>query len=208
MPEWKLRQERGNQVLSDAVTESRPSWSNTTGSTVSHVRLVFALIVVAYFLDIIDASIVQVALPSIQREFIVSTADLQWVYGAYALTIAGFLMLMGRAGDVYGQKRIFMGGLIIFTIASFLGGLAPSLLALIVFRAVQGIGAAMTTVTAFAILIGLYPEGKARNSAFGIITAILSGGFAAGAVAGGIRLVTVPRLPGPFSDAPIRLATV
>src|SRR2546427_11302945 len=186
MPGRKLRQECGNQVLSDAVTESRPSWSNTTGSTVSHVRLVFALIVVAYFLDIIDASIVQVALPSIQREFIVSTADLQWVYGAYALIIAGLHMLMVRAGDVYGQKKIFMGGLIIFTIASFLGGLAPSLLALIVFRAVQGIGAAMTTVTAFAILIGLYPEGKGRNRAFGIITAILSGGFAAGAVAGGV----------------------
>src|SRR3989475_7022014 len=190
MPGLKLRQECGNQVLSDTVTESRASWSNTTGSTVSHVRLVFALIVVAYFLDIIDASIVQVALPSIQREFIVSTADLQWVYGAYALTIAGFLMLMGRAGDVYGQKKIFMGGLIIFTIASFLGGLAPSLLALIVFRAVQGIGAAMTTVTAFAILIGLYPEGKARNRAFGVITAILSGGFAAGAVAGGVFTVS------------------
>ena len=170
--------------------------------------MVFALIVVAYFLDIIDASIVQVALPSIQREFIVSTADLQWVYGAYALTIAGFLMLMGRAGDVYGQKKIFMGGLIIFTIASFLGGLAPSLLALIVFRAVQGIGAAMTTVTAFAILIGLYPEGKARNRAFGIITAILSGGFAAGAVAGGFLTVSFGWRSVMFINAPIGVVAV
>src|SRR3989441_2376450 len=117
-------------------------------------------------------------------------------------------MLMSRAGDVYGQKKIFMGGVIIFTIASFLGGLAPSLLALIVFRAVQGIGAAMTTVTAFAILIGLYPEGKARNRAFGIITAILSGGFAAGAVAGGVLKVSFCLRSVLFINAPIGLVAV
>ncbi|MDE1852416.1 MAG: MFS transporter [Thaumarchaeota archaeon] len=152
----------------------------------SHVKLVFVLIIAAYFLDIIDASIVQIALPTIQKQFATSLADLQWVYGAYALTLAGFLMLMGRAGDVYGQKRIFIIGLVIFTIASFSGGLAPSLLALIFFRLVQGVGAAMTTVTAFAIFIGLFPEGRERNRAFGIIIAVLSGGFAAGASAGGV----------------------
>jgi EmrB/QacA subfamily drug resistance transporter len=143
------------------------------------------LVLAAYFLDIIDASIVTVALPSIQRQFTVSLADSQWIYGAYAITLAGFLMLMGRAGDVFGQKKIFVAGLIVFTIASFAGGLAPSLLTLIVFRALQGIGAAMTTVTAFAIFMGLFPEGNQRNKAFGIMIAVLSGGFAAGSVAGG-----------------------
>lgn len=137
-------------------------------------------------MDIIDASIVTVALPSIRNEFAASIADSQWIYGAYAITLAGLLMLMGRAGDVYGQKKIFFAGLVVFTVASFTGGLAPSLLSLVVSRLVQGIGAAMTTVTAFAIFIGLFPEGPERNKAFGYITAVLSGGFAAGAVTGGV----------------------
>jgi len=128
-----------------------------SGAVVGHVRLIFILVVVAYFLDVIDASIVTVAAPSIKAEWAVADADLQWVYGAYALTIAGVLLLMGRAGDVYGQKKIFLAGLIIFTISSVTGGLAPFFLSLVVSRAIQGIGAAMTTVTAFAIFIGIYP---------------------------------------------------
>ena len=86
---------------------------------------------------------------------------------------------------MYGQKKIFVAGLIIFTIASFTGGIAPSLLSLVVSRSVQGIGAAMTTVTAFAIFIRLYAEGPERNKRLGYLVAVLSGGFAAGAIAGG-----------------------
>ena len=89
-------------------------------------------------------------------------------------------MLMGRAGDVYGQKKIFIAGIVLFTIASMAGGLAPSLLILIVFRALQGIGAAMSTVTAFAIFIRIFPEGPQRNKALGVLVAVLSAGFAAG----------------------------
>lgn len=157
--------------------------SNTT--IVPHVRLIFFLVIIAYFMDIIDASIVTVALPSIRVEFGASIADSQWIYGAYAITLAGFLLLMGRAGDIYGQKKVFVAGLVIFTIASFTGGVAPSLLSLIISRSVQGIGAAMTTVTAFAIFIRIFPEGPERNKALGYIVAILAGGFAAGAVIGG-----------------------
>jgi len=153
---------------------------------VARVGLIFALVIVAYFLDVIDFSIVQVALPSITATFHSALADTQWVISAYALTIAGFLLLMGRAGDIYGQKKIFVAGLVLFTIASFSGGIAPSLLVLVIFRAIQGIGAAMTTVTAFAIFIALFPEGTERNRAFGILIAVLSGGFAAGSVAGGV----------------------
>src|SRR5215831_7253169 len=178
------------------------------GHTVDHIRLIFILITVAYFLDVIDASIVQVALPSIQNQWNVSNADLQWVYGAYALTIAGFLMLMGRAGDTYGQKKIFVAGLAIFTAASFSGGLAPSLLTLVISRAVQGVGAAMTTVTAFAIFIGLYPEGPQRNRAFGVLIAILSGGFAAGAAAGGFLTVTFGWRSVMFVNTPIGLLAI
>ena len=157
-----------------------------SASPVSHVRLIFIIVIAAYFMDIIDASIVTVALPTIRTEFAASLADSQWIYGAYTITLAGTLMLMGRAGDVFGQKKIFSVGLVLFSVASFTGGLAPSLLSLVISRLVQGVGAAMTTVTAFAIFIGLFAEGPERNKAFGFITAVLSGGFAAGALAGGI----------------------
>jgi len=184
--------------LNEPTSNSRP---------VVHVGLIFGLIIAAYFMDVIDASIVTVALPTIRNQFAASLADSQWIIGAYAITLAGFLMLMGRAGDVYGQKRVFVWGVVIFTVASFLGGLAPSLLFLIFSRAVQGIGAAMTTVTAFALFIGLFPEGKQRNRALGALVAIISGGFAAGAVAGGVLTVTLGWRSVMYVNVPIGIAT-
>src|SRR5213593_56326 len=157
----------------------------SVATPIPHIRLIFLLVIAAFFMDVIDASIVTVALPSIRIEFAASIPDSQWIYGAYAITLAGFLLLMGRAGDTYGQKKIFVGGLIIFTIASFTGGIAPSLLSLVLSRSIQGVGAAMTTVTAFAIFIRIFAEGPERNKALGYLVATLSGGFAAGAVAGG-----------------------
>jgi len=157
----------------------------------------------ASFLDIIDFSIVQVALPTIRTQFLATLADSQWIIGAYGLTLAGFLMLMGRAGDVYGQKKIFTAGIILFTIASMVGGLAPSLLVLIIFRALQGIGAAMSTVTAFAIFIRIFPEGPQRNRALGVLVAVLSAGFAAGAVAGGALTVAFGWRSVMFVNVPI-----
>ncbi len=182
--------------------------SGVAAFATAHTRIIFVLILAAFFLDVIDASIVQVALPSIQKTWTVSDADLQWVYGAYALTIAGFLMLMGRAGDTLGQKKIFVAGLIIFTASSFAGGVAPSLLTLVAFRGIQGIGAAMTTVTAFAIFIGIYPEGEQRNKAFGALIAVLSGGFAAGAVLGGFLTVTFGWRSVMFVNVPIGIVAV
>src|SRR5256712_510511 len=173
---------------------------------VQHVRLIFALIIMASFLDIIDFSIVQVALPTIRTQFLATYADLQWVIGAYGLTLAGFLMLMGRAGDVYGQKKIFIAGIVLFTIASMAGGLAPTLIVLIIFRALQGIGAAMSTVTAFAIFIRIFPEGPQRNKALGVLVAVLSAGFAAGAVAGGALTVAFGWRSVMFVNVPIGIA--
>jgi EmrB/QacA subfamily drug resistance transporter len=173
---------------------------------VSRVRLIFALIVIASFLDIIDFSIVQVALPTIRTQFQASLADSQWIVGAYGLTLAGFLMLSGRAGDIYGQKKVFVGGIVLFTVASFAGGLAPSLLTLVVFRAVQGIGAAMSTVTAFAIFIGIFPEGRERNRALGVLVAVLSAGFAAGSITGGVLTVTLGWRSVMFVNVPIGIA--
>src|SRR5437867_12964808 len=95
---------------------------------VAHARLIFYLIIASVFIDIVYFSIVQVALPSIQKEFLASLADIQWVIGAYGITLAGFLMLSGRAGDIYGQKKLFISGIIVFVLSSFTAGLAPSLL--------------------------------------------------------------------------------
>src|SRR5256886_13846991 len=114
----------------------------------SRTRMTLALIIIAGFLDVIDFSIVQVALPTIRTELVVSLAESQWIIGAYGLTLAGFLMLSGRAGDIYGQTKLFVSGIVLFTVASFTGGLAPSLVSLIVSRAIQGIGAAISTATA------------------------------------------------------------
>src|SRR5881398_757002 len=129
----------------------------------SRTRLILGLIIAAGFLDVIDFSIVQVALPTIRTELVVSLAESQWIIGAYGLTLAGFLMLSGRAGDVYGQKKLFVFGIVLFTISSLAAGLSPTLLSLVVARGVQGIGAAISTVTAFAILVATFPEGRGRN---------------------------------------------
>src|SRR6266581_3691905 len=180
----------------------------SVATPVPHIRLIFLLVIAAFFMDVIDASIVTVALPSIRIEFAASIPDSQWIYGAYAITVAGFLLLMGRAGDVYGQKKIFVAGLVIFSIASFTGGIAPSLLSLVVSRAVQGVGAAMTTVTAFAIFIRIFAEGPERNKALGYLVAVLSGGFAAGAVAGGALTTFLGWRWVMFINVPIGIVTV
>src|SRR2546426_3634900 len=150
------------------------------------VRIILAIVIIACFLDVIDFSIVQVALPTIQEEFQASLASSQWIIGIYGLTMAGFLLVSGRAGDIYGQKRIFVVGIVLFTVASFTGGLAPSLLSLIVSRAIQGVGAAISTAPALAILVTTFPEGRERNRALGIFVAVLSAGFAAGSISGGV----------------------
>src|SRR5881397_302369 len=148
----------------------------------SRTRMTLALIIIAGFLDVIDFSIVQVALPTIRTELVVSLTESQWIVGAYGLTLAGFLMLSGRAGDVYGQKKLFVFGIVLFTISSLAAGLSPTLLSLVVARGVQGIGAAISTVTAFAILVATFPEGRERNGALGIFISVLS----AGSILGGV----------------------
>jgi EmrB/QacA subfamily drug resistance transporter len=154
--------------------------------TKTRTRLILVLIIAAGFLDVIDFSIVQVALPTIRTELMISLAESQWIIGAYGLTLAGFLLLSGRAGDIYGHKKLFVFGVALFTITSFTGGISPSLITLIISRAVQGIGAAISTATAFAILVATFPEGRERNRALGIFVAVLSAGFAAGSISGGV----------------------
>ena len=136
-----------------------------------------ALLCGAFFMVILDAAIVTVALPSIQTDLGFTAQGLQWVVSAYALTFAGLLLLGGRAADLLGRRRVFMVGLVLFTLASLLCGFAWSGEALIAARAFQGIGAAVMTPTALSIITTLFPEGAERNKALGIWGAL--GGFGA-----------------------------
>jgi EmrB/QacA subfamily drug resistance transporter len=144
------------------------------------------LVCMAQFMVVLDATIVNVALPSIQEDLDMSDADLQWVVNAYALTFGGFLLLGGRAGDLMGRKRIFLVGVVVFTVASLLNGLAPSSEALIVFRGLQGLGAALIAPAALSIITTTFEEGAERTKAMGVWAAIAVGGAAVGLVLGGI----------------------
>jgi EmrB/QacA subfamily drug resistance transporter len=135
---------------------------------------------------ILDASIVNVALPSMQRDFGLSTATLQWVVSIYSLTFGSFLLLSGRAGDLFGRRKLLMGGLALFSLASLAGGLAPSGIWFLVIRGIQGTGAALVAPTTLSLLTALFEEGPARNRAFGTIGSISSLGFAVGALLGGL----------------------
>ncbi len=181
--------------------------SHHLASTVN-VKAVFVLVIAAAFLDVVDFSIIQIALPTIRTEFLISLPDAQWIVGAYGLTLAGFLLLSGRAGDIYGQKRLFIFGVGLFTVASLTGGLAPSLLSLVISRAIQGIGAAISTVTALAIFAAIFPEGKERNKALGLLVAVLSAGFAAGSITGGFLTAGFGWRSVMFVNVPVGVATV
>ena len=147
-----------------------PTTITKAGSS-SRLSIVLALITLAQFMVVVDFTIVQVALPSIGREFGVSVNVLQWIITAYGLTLAGFLMLSGRVGDIYGHKKLFIIGVLLFSLASLTGGLAPSDTVLILARVVQGLGAAMASATGLSILVGAFHEGKERNRALSIFAA-------------------------------------
>src|SRR5215831_3709313 len=147
--------------------------------------VVLVLICLAQFMVVLDATIVNVALPSIQKDLNLSEANLQWIVNAYALVFGGFLLLGGRAGDLLGRKRLFLVGLVIFTTASLLDGLASSSGMLIGARAVQGLGAALISPAALSIISITFAEGAERAKALGVWAAIAIGGSAVGLVLGG-----------------------
>jgi EmrB/QacA subfamily drug resistance transporter len=145
-----------------------------------------ALLCSAFFMVILDVSIVNVALPSIQKDLHFSRADLQWVLSAYALTFGGFLLLGGRAADLLGRRRVFMAGVALFTVASLACGLSSSEGALIAARAVQGLGAAILSPSALSIISTTFEEGAERNKALGVWGAMGGSGAAVGVLAGGV----------------------
>jgi EmrB/QacA subfamily drug resistance transporter len=148
--------------------------------------VILLLVCIAQFMVILDATVVNVALPSIQKDLGLSEANLQWIVNAYTLVFGGFLLLGGRAGDLLGRKRLFLAGVVVFTVASLLNGLATNSTWLISTRALQGLGAAFISPAALAIISTIFAEGKERGKALGVWAAIASGGSAVGLVLGGV----------------------
>ncbi|HEY2543100.1 MAG TPA: MFS transporter, partial [Gaiellaceae bacterium] len=145
-----------------------------------------ALVCVAFFMTVLDVSIVNVALPSIKTSLNVSESTLQWVLIAYTITFGGLLLLGGRAADLLGRRRMFMIGMALFSAASLVCGLAGSIGLLIAARAVQGVGAAIVSPATLAIITTAFEEGSERNKALGIWGAMGGSGAAAGVLFGGI----------------------
>ncbi len=153
--------------------------------------IVLVLVCIAQFMVVLDATITNVALPSIQTDLGMSDADLQWIVNAYTLVFGGFLLLGGRAGDLIGRKRVFLAGVVLFTLASLLAGLAPSETWLIVARGLQGLGAALVSPAALSIVTTTFEEGAERTKAMGVWAAIAVGGGAVGLILGGILVDTL-----------------
>jgi EmrB/QacA subfamily drug resistance transporter len=148
--------------------------------------LALALLLGVQFMVVLDIAIVNVALPSIQNDLGFSERNLQWVVSAYALLFGGLLLLGGRVADLLGRRRLFIGGLVVFTLASLASGLAWSEAVLIGARAFQGFGAALITPAALSILTTTFPEGKERNAALGAWGAVGAFGAVAGVLLGGV----------------------
>ncbi|MHB1595802.1 MAG: MFS transporter [Streptosporangiaceae bacterium] len=168
----------------------------------AHQGLALLLILAASFMVVLDFSIVNVALPDIEREFGFTASSVQWVVTAYAITFGGFLILGGRAADLFGRRRIFTIGLVLFALASLAGGLAGDPLLLVVSRFAQGIGAAMVASSSLSLITTSFDEGQERTRALGLYGATASVGFVAGQVLGGLlvqytswRLVFLVNVP-------------
>ena len=151
-----------------------------------HRWRILAVVATAFFMTILDVSIVNVALPSIGRDLNFSQENLQWVITAYAIAFGGFLLLGGRAADLLGRRRVFIVGVALFTVASFVCGVAQSEGMLIAARAIQGLGGAVISPAALSIVMTSFEEGAERNKALGVWGALGGSGAAVGVLAGGV----------------------
>ena len=170
--------------------------------------VVLALVCLGQFMVVLDISIVNVALPSIQAELGFSASGLQWILNAYTLAFAGFLLLGGRAGDLFGRRRMFLAGLGLFTAASFVGGLAQSQGTLIAARALQGLGAAVLAPATLTILTTTFREGAARARALGVWSAVAAAGASAGVLLGGILTELISWRWILFVNVPVGILTI
>ncbi|HXA31661.1 MAG TPA: MFS transporter [Acidimicrobiales bacterium] len=173
-------------VLDGGSLEQELGRATPTGDALVHRWRAFALLAVAYFMTIVDLTIVNVALPTIGQKLHFSESNLQWVVTAYGLTFGGFLLLGGRAADLLGRRRLFMVGMAIFTAASFADAMAPTDTFLIVMRGIQGLGAALVLPAALSIVMNMFSEGAERNKALGVWGALGATGATVGLLAGGL----------------------
>ncbi|MGP8302205.1 MFS transporter [Streptomyces inhibens] len=160
--------------------------SKTSRRTAAPAWLVMVLVCAGQFLVVLDVSVVNVALPAVRTGLGLSELGLQWIVNAYVITFAGFMLLGGRAADIFGRKRVFVLGLALFTIASLAGGLAHQPWQLIAARTIQGVGAAVLSPATLTILTTSFPAGPARTRAIATWTAVGAGGGAVGGLVGGV----------------------
>src|SRR6266545_1349031 len=176
----------------DGMSTTQPAAGRAAGGGAAagpvqrHLGLALAVIATAQLMVVLDATIVNVALPDIQKALGFSGTGLEWVVNAYALTFGGLLLLGGRAGDILGRRRVFIAGIILFSLASLLGGFATTQAWLLAARALQGVGGAIIAPTALSLVTTTFPEGPPRNRAMGVYAAMSIGGAAVGLMAGGL----------------------
>ncbi|MCW2928587.1 MAG: drug resistance transporter, EmrB/QacA subfamily [Thermoleophilia bacterium] len=170
----------------------------------------WALVVVCFaqFMVVLDATITNVALPTIQTDLKISDADLQWVINSYTLAFGGLLLLGGRMSDLLGRRKIFVLGTLLFAVASLMNGLAWSPESLIIFRGIQGIGAALISPAALSVIMTSFAEGEERTKALGVWSAIAAGGAAVGLLLGGVITELVSWEWIFFINVPIGLAVI
>ncbi|HEX8182817.1 MAG TPA: MFS transporter [Candidatus Saccharimonadales bacterium] len=155
--------------------------------TVKNKGLALLILAGAQFMVVLDATIVNVALPSIQKALVfTSTAQLQWIVTAYTLLFGGFLLLGGRLSDLMGRRKVFLIGIILFAIASLLAGFAQNPTQIIAFRGLQGLGAALLSPAALSLVLSIFAEGAERNKALGVWSGVAAGGGAVGLLLGGV----------------------
>ena len=165
---------------------SGPGAGEQTSRRAAHPTLILLLIAGAQLMVVLDATIVNIALPSMARYFDKTQTDMTWAINAYTLAFGGLLLLGGRAGDILGRRQMFMTGLALFTLGSFLGGAAPNFQLLLAGRVIQGIGGAIASPTALSLVTTSFPQGKERNRAFAVYAAVSGAGAALGLLLGGI----------------------
>lgn len=151
-----------------------------------HLGVALFVIAAAQLMVVLDNTITNIALPAIQTDLGVSDANLAWIVNSYALAFGGLMLLGGKAGDLFGRRRMFQAGIIVFTLASLLGGLAPNEGLLIGARILQGVGAAFAAPSALALITTTFPAGKSRNTAMGVYAAMAGVGATVGLLLGGV----------------------
>ena len=195
------------QPAREVSTAAASSAAGTsTGSPPRRLGLALAVIATAQLMVVLDATIVNVALPHIQDALHFSGTNLEWVVNAYALAFGGLLLLGGRSGDLLGRRRVFIAGILLFSIASLLGGLATSQEWLLTARVLQGIGGAFAAPTALSLIAVTFPEGPPRNRAMGVYAAMSIAGGAVGLIAGGLLVQYLDWRWVFFVNVPIGLA--